>query len=200
MYNRSNVLKHLKANDPKLMPVLGFIRHESITPSRTPFMDLAEAIINQQLSEKAGRTIFTRFRALFPNKRVTPALLLRMPDQELRSAGISGAKAIYLKSLAVAVSEKTLVLGTLTQKTDEEVISSLTAVKGIGRWTAEMFLMFTLGREDIFSYGDLGLRRAIQLVYGLRKEPTLKQMETLSGKWKPYRTYVALALWNFKDR
>jgi len=200
MYNRSNVLKHLKANDPKLMPVLGFIRHESITPSRTPFMDLAEAIINQQLSEKAGRTIFTRFRALFPNKRVTPALLLRTPDQELRSAGISGAKAIYLKSLAVAVSEKTLVLGTLTRKTDEEVISSLTAVKGIGRWTAEMFLMFTLGREDIFSYGDLGLRRAIQLVYGLKKEPTLKQMETLSGKWKPYRTYVALALWNFKDR
>lgn len=200
MYNRTQIVKHLKSKDPKLAPVFGFIRREAIEPSRTPFVDLAEAIVNQQLSEKAGRTIFTRFRALFPNKRVTPALILEKSDQELRSAGISGAKATYLKSLAAAVSDKTLVLNALTILTDEEVITKLTTVKGIGRWTAEMFLMFTLGREDVFSYGDLGLRRAIQLVYSLKKEPSLKQMETLSGRWKPYRTYVALALWAFKDQ
>lgn len=200
MYNRRHILKHLKASDPKLAPILTYIRREAIIPSATPFMDLTEAIINQQLSEKAGQTIFTRFCSIFPKKRVTPALLLAKPDQELRSTGISGAKAIYLKSLAAAVLDKKLILNKLAVQKDEDVIASLTAVKGIGRWTAEMFLMFTLGREDVFSYGDLGLRRGIQLLYKLKKEPSIKQMEKLSGRWKPYRTYVALALWNFKDR
>ena len=199
MKNFSRIRQQLRLSDPVLAPVISHIGTRVLSVSKDPFSDLAEAIINQQLSEKAGRTIFMRFRALFPNKRVTPALLLRKPDQELRSAGISGAKATYLKALARAVSDKTLVLKTLSLQTDEEVIASLTAVKGIGRWTAEMFLMFSLGREDVFSYGDLGLRRAIQMLYRMKREPSLRQLERLSGKWKPYRTYVALALWNFKD-
>ncbi len=199
MNNFSRIRQQLLASDPVLAPIISHIGTRKLSVSKNPFLDLAEAIINQQLSEKAGRTIFLRFRALFPNKRVTPGLLLLKPDQELRSAGISGAKAGYLKALAGAVSDKTLVLNSLSPKTDEEVIMSLTAVKGIGRWTAEMFLMFSLGREDVFSYGDLGLRRAIQMLYRMKREPTVRQLERLSGRWKPYRTFVALALWNFKD-
>ncbi len=162
-------------------------------------MDLVEAIINQQLSEKAGRTIFTRFRSVFSKKTVTAQMLLALPDQQLRDVGISWSKVTYLKSLAHAVVERTLVLSALASLSDEDVAAKLIQVKGVGAWTAEMFLMFSLGREDVFSYGDLGLRRAIQMLYKLRREPTIKQMERLSRRWRPYRTYVALALWNFKD-
>lgn len=199
MYNRRHIVKHLKASDPKLAPILTYIRREAISSSATPFMDLAEAIVNQQLSEKAGRTIFVRFCASFPRGRVTPEAILARSDQSLRDIGVSWSKVAYIKSLSDAVASKRLMLADLGQKEDEGVITELTKVKGIGRWTAEMFLMFSLGREDVFSYGDLGLRRAIQMLYRMKREPTLRQLERLSGKWKPYRTYVALALWNFKD-
>lgn len=200
MYDRTRIQKHLRSRDPGLEPILHHIRKEAIALSRTPFKDLAEAIINQQLSEGAGRTIFTRFCSLFPRSTVTPENLLAVPDQKLRDMGVSWSKVAYLKSLARAVADGNVTLGSLIEQTDEEVIRQLTQIKGIGRWTAEMFLMFSLGREDVFSFGDLGLRKAIQSLYKLKKEPTDTYMMRLTSKWKPYRTYVALALWAFKDQ
>ncbi len=199
MYNRRHIVEHLRSSDPQLTPIFKYIRREAITPSRTPFMDLVEAIINQQLSEKAGSTIFTRLCSAFPHTSLTPKKLLDVPDQQVRDLGVSWSKVSYLKSLSRAVVTKALIFEDLKMQKDADVITNLTKIKGIGAWTAEMFLMFSLGREDVFSYGDLGLRRGIQLLYKLKKEPSLKQMEKLSGRWKPYRTYVALALWNFKD-
>lgn len=199
MRNYSRIRQQLLTSDPKLAPIISHIGNRDLSISRNPFLDLAEAIINQQLSEKAGRTIFTRFRSAFPHKSVTPKKLLTVPDQQLRDLGVSWSKVRYLKSLSQAVFTKGLVLENLKTQKDADVITSLTKIKGIGAWTAEMFLMFSLGREDVFSYGDLGLRRAIQMLYKLRREPTIKQVERLSRRWRPYRTYVALALWNFKD-
>lgn len=200
MYDRTRIQKHLRSRDPGLEPILHHIRKEAIVVSHTPFKDLAEAIINQQLSEKAGRTIFTRFCSLFSRSIVTPDKLLAIPDQKLRDMGVSWSKVAYLKSLARAVADGSVALGSLKEQSDEEVIQQLTRVKGIGRWTAEMFLMFSLGREDVFSFGDLGLRKAIQMLYKLKKEPTEDYMRRRTNTWKPYRTYVALALWTYKDQ
>ena len=118
-----------------------------------------------------------------------------MPDEKIRSTGPSWSKVSYIKNIARAVVSGNLDLQKINEKSDEDVIVELTKIKGIGRWTAEMFLMFTLGREDIFSYGDLGLRKGIMKLYGYKKEPTVKQMEKLTNRWKPYRTYAARILW-----
>lgn len=113
----------------------------------------------------------------------------------MRSVGLSGQKARYIQDLAQKVTNKELVLEKLNMLENEEIINELVKVKGVGRWTAEMFLMFALRREDIFSYGDLGLRKAIQKLYGLKKEPTQKQAEKIAKNWIPYRTYACRILW-----
>lgn len=189
---------HFKTVDPILFSVLEHIpRKHQLIPKKSfdIFTDLVESIICQQLSNKAGATIFARFCALFPKKIMTPKKVLAMPDEKIRSTGPSWSKVSYIKNIARAVESGQLNLRTIDAKSDEEVIIELTKIKGIGRWTAEMFLMFTLGREDIFSYGDLGLRRAIMKLYGYKKEPTERQMETLTNRWKPYRTWAARILW-----
>lgn len=192
------VLAHFRSVDPILFSVLETIHDkQTLTPKKSSdvFSDLVESIICQQLSNKAGATIFARFCALFPKKIITPKMVLAMPDEKIRSTGPSWSKISYIKNIARAVESGQLNLGTIEIKSDEDVIIELTKIKGIGRWTAEMFLMFTLGREDIFSYGDLGLRKAIMKLYGFKKEPTVRQMETLTNRWKPYRTWAARILW-----
>lgn len=192
------ILNHFRIADPTLFSVLENIPNKhQLTSKKSPdiFSDLIESVICQQLSNKAGATIFERFRALFPNKIVTPKKALAMPDEKIRKTGPSWSKISYIKNIARAVVSGDLNLKTIDAKDDESVIAELTKIKGIGRWTAEMFLMFTLGRPDIFSYGDLGLRKAMMKLYGLKKEPTVKQMEKLTNRWKPYRTYAARILW-----
>lgn len=159
------------------------------------FLDLVESIISQQLSIKAADTIWKRFQALFKSQKITPLAVMQMDDQKIRDAGISWSKIKYIKDLALHVEESGLVFEQFNIMTDEEIITELTKVKGIGRWTAEMFLMFTMGRPDVFSYGDLGLRKAIQKLYGLRKEPTQKQAEKIAEKWRPHRTLACRYLW-----
>jgi DNA-3-methyladenine glycosylase II len=199
MKRLSSIRQHLLSVDPTLTSIISHLGDKPLSVSKDPFSDLVEAIINQQLSEKAGSTIFARFTASFPQGTLTPQHILKRSDQSLRDLGVSWSKVTYMKSLAEAVSKKHLILADLDKMDDEGVITELTKIKGIGRWTAEMFLMFSLGREDVFSYGDLGLRRAIAKLYKFRDYPTTKQMEKIVKKWQPYRTFVAKMLWASLD-
>jgi len=193
------IIDHFYAVDPLLAAVLRKLA--GVTDRLTPtvatdyFVDLCEAIISQQLSEKAGATIWNRFVGLFPQYNVTPKRVLALPDEKIRGVGPSWSKISYLKNLASKVADKELDLEALKVMGNEEVISELTKVKGIGPWTAEMFLMFALGRPDVFSFGDLGLRNAIKKLYAMKKDPTRKQMEKITEKWIPYRTYACRILW-----
>ncbi len=196
---RKYVVSHFKRVDPVLHRVLTKMPPFTVTSARDPFSDLIESVICQQLSEKAGATICGRLKALFPRGKITAKSLLAMPDKRIREVGPSWSKVSYIKNIARAVNSGNLDLIRLDRLSDEEVIEELVIIKGIGRWTAEMFLMFSLGREDVFSYGDLGLRRAIQKLYTFRKEPTTKQMEKLANRWKPYRTWAARILWQSLD-
>jgi DNA-3-methyladenine glycosylase II len=179
---------YFKKNDPILYAALQKIKDtKDLGPRRTKdyFLDLCEAIINQQLSDKAAATIFSRFSKLFFGK-ITPSLVLKIPDKKMRAVGTSWSKVAFLKSLATAVVGKTIDLNQLHKLTDEEVVKELTKIKGIGPWTAEMFLMFSLGRPDVFSPGDVGLKRAIGKLYGNKCDPS---------HWSPYRTYACRILW-----
>jgi DNA-3-methyladenine glycosylase II len=133
--------------------------------------------------------------ALFRNKKITPEKLLTLPDSKIRTVGTSWSKISYLKNLATHIQQKTIHLTKLPDMNNEDVIQELTKVKGIGPWTAEMFLMFSLGREDVFSYGDLGLRKAIKQLYKFKRDPTHKQLEQIVNRWAPYRTWAARILW-----
>jgi DNA-3-methyladenine glycosylase II len=168
---------------------------EKVSP-KDYFAKLCGEIINQQLSDKASATIYKRFQKLFPDGKITPERTLNLTHQELRGTGTSNAKVKFIKSLAQKVVNKEAQLEKLDSMTDEEVIKELTKIKGIGPWTAEMFIMFSLGREDVFSHGDLGLNKAIKKLYGFKKEPTRKQIEKITKKWSPYRTYACTILWH----
>lgn len=159
------------------------------------FDALTESIISQQLSIKAADTIYGRFKKLFKKERINPEEVLSISDEKIRECGISFSKIAYIKDLATKTLESGILFEQFEMMTDQEIIDELVKVKGIGVWTAQMFLMFTMGREDVFSYGDLGLRRAIERLYKLKKEPTEKQAEKISSKWKPYRTIACRYLW-----
>lgn len=170
----------------------------SLTPSINYFDRLSRAIVGQQLSTKAAATIWGRFVNLMPNQELNPQAILQLEHQTLREAGLSNAKANYVRGLAEAVLNQTIDLTTLDQLNDSEIISQLTQIKGIGVWTAEMFLMFTLGRPDVFSLGDLGLKRAIEKLYQL-DNPSSEQLTEISLPWSPYRTYACRILWQSLD-
>lgn len=162
---------------------------------RTEFLyeELVESIIGQQLSGKAADTIFKRFLALYKGSKFPkPAVLLKTDIEKLRSAGMSYGKAGYIKNIAQAFVKKELDANKLKKMSDEEIIHELTKIKGIGKWTAEMTLMFTFNRPDIFSLGDAGLRRAIKNLYNLDKEADILK---LAETWKPKRSYASWYLW-----
>ena len=188
--------RHLSSRDKTLAKAIRRTTLKPSVPERNYFRSLAESIIGQQLSGKAADTITARFTALFPKKPFpTPRDVLTTSPAKIRSAGVSGAKAKYLKDLARHVANKRLDFHKFPKWTDEEVIAHLTAVHGIGRWTAEMFLMFSLGRPDVFSPGDQGLKNAIRKLYGFKKEPTAKQMLRIAENWRPHRTAACRYLW-----
>jgi DNA-3-methyladenine glycosylase II len=157
---------------------------------------LIGAIVSQQLSTKAAATIFGRFVALFPGGDVTDAAtIVRLTDAELRGVGLSGQKVGYLRDLCARISDGRLNLDELEAADDEQVIERLIAVKGFGRWTAEMFLMFRLHRPDVLPVGDLGIVTAIQRLYKMRKRPVPKRIVKLGEAWKPYRSVASWYLW-----
>ncbi len=194
--------KYLSAVDPILAKVIAQIE---LPPAKAHggknhFHSLVEAIVSQQLSVKASDTIFARFKKLFTEKNNSrsfpkPEQILKMSDAKMRAAGLSYQKIKYIKDLAKKVQAKEVLLHKLEKMSDEEVIEHLTQVKGIGRWTGEMFLMFSLQRPDIFSQGDLGLKNAIIKLYKFKKPPTEKQIEKIISKWSPHKTTASRYLW-----
>ena len=194
-------IRYLKKADPILGAVIEQVKlHARPKRKRSRFHTLVESIVSQQLSVKASDTIFQRFVSLFPNgKFPSPEQVLQVADVKLRSVGLSGQKTKYIKDLALKVSTKEVPLHRLHTMTDEAVIEHLVQVKGIGRWTGEMFLMSSLERPDVFSHGDLGLRNAIQKLYGFKDVPTLKQIEKIVQKWSPFRTIASRYLWRSLD-
>jgi DNA-3-methyladenine glycosylase II len=178
-------------------------RRYNITPAVTirPFDALAESIAYQQLSGKAAATIFGRVRALYPKRKwLDPEQLLATPDETLRAAGLSRAKTAALKDLAVKTIDGTVPAGrALFRMSDDEIITRLTAVRGIGRWTVEMLLLFDLGRPDVWPVDDYGVRKGFAKTFGRRKLPTPKQLMKFGEKWRPYRSVAAWYFWRALD-
>jgi DNA-3-methyladenine glycosylase II len=164
-----------------------------------PYGALVRSIVGQQLSTKAARTIYERLIAVFEGRTPTPAELLEVDPEELRSAGLSRAKVAYLRDLAEHVADGDLELERLAELPDEEVSIQLTAVKGLGPWTVDMFLIFHLGRPDVLPVGDLGIRRAAQLAFGLDDLPGPAELERLAEPWRPWRSLACLYLWRSLD-
>ena len=178
-------------------------RRYNITPavSIRPFDALAESIAYQQLSGKAAATIFGRVRALYPKRKwLDPEQLLATPDETLRAAGLSRAKTAALKDLAAKTIDGTVPAGrALIRMSDDEIITRLTAVRGIGRWTVEMLLLFDLGRPDVWPVDDYGVRKGFAKTFGRRKLPTSKQLMKFGEKWRPYRSAAAWYFWRALD-
>jgi DNA-3-methyladenine glycosylase II len=192
---QKKAMKELSQKDPILAKVIRDVGEIEWKEDESYFYSLVSSIVSQQLSTKAADTIWKRFVALLPDGKTTPESVVTLEDQLIRDAGISWSKIKYIKDLA----EKTLSSGILFEQfeimTEEEIIEELIKVKGIGRWTAEMFLMFNMQRPDVFSYGDLGLRRALQNLYNLDHEPTVAEADIISEVWRPYRTIASRYLW-----
>jgi DNA-3-methyladenine glycosylase II len=160
---------------------------------------LVRTIVGQQLSTKAARTIYARLVAQFGDNPPTPAELLAAEDEALRPAGLSRQKIGYLRDLAARVESRELDLDALHQLPDEEVSARITAVKGLGQWSADMFLIFHLRRPDVLPVGDLGIRRAAEKVYGLPGLPDADGLRALAEPWRPWRTLASLYLWESLD-
>lgn len=160
---------------------------------------LLRSIVGQQLSTKAARSIYQRLADRYDGHAPTPAQILEADPEDIRSVGLSRPKVSYLRDLAQHVEDGELRLELLAQRTDEEVIAELTAIKGLGLWTAQMFLMFHLGRPDVLPVGDLGIRRAVERAYELQEIPDPATLERIAEPWRPHRTLACLYLWRSLD-
>lgn len=184
------------ARDPVLAQLVeraGPIRHRPRDPDG-PFGALARAIVFQQLAGAAAQAIYARVRAA-AGETLTPESLSAVSDAGLRAAGLSAAKLASLRDLSTKVLDGTVVLTHTSRRSDEELIARLTAVRGIGRWTAEMYLMFQLRRPDVWPVGDLGVRQGYRLVWGLETAPAAKELGPLGDRFRPYRSVVARYCW-----
>ncbi len=191
-------VEHLKASDPRLArlieqvgPPTGHLRTEL-----TIFYSLARSILYQQLAGAAASAILARVDALFPSGKMTPQEMLELPEEKLRAAGLSRNKLAALRDLAAKTLDGTVPTARACHRmTDEEIIEHCVQVKGIGRWTVEMLLLFRLGRPDVMPYDDYGIRKAMQLAYRMRELPKKKRMQQLDARWRPYRSLAAWYLW-----
>jgi DNA-3-methyladenine glycosylase II len=181
-------------NDPVLADIINSVGDYTLKRRNHHFSVLVESIISQQLATNAAEAIFKRFKSLYP-KFPTASEILSTRKSKLRLVGLSSMKIEYLKDLARHIEEGRLDMRSLPKMSDEDVITHLTQVKGIGRWTAEMFLIFSLGRQDVFPADDLGLRKGVQRAFSLSGIPKPKEVERIGERWKPYRTIVTWYLW-----
>jgi len=186
--------EHISAADPVMRALIARHAPCRLQRDRVLFEGLLGAIVSQQLSVKAARTIFGRFKDLFPDG-VTPQAVLEAPVETLRGVGFSRAKAAYAHDLAAHVLDGRLELERLDELSDEEIVRELTAVKGIGRWTAEMILMFDLARPDILPVDDLGIREGFRRAYGLPERPGPEEMARIAEPWRPWRSVGSWYLW-----
>jgi DNA-3-methyladenine glycosylase II len=195
--------EHLAGNDPVLTPVIERAGLCTIRPVKPEdyYWELVDAIISQQLSVKAARAIEERFKALYPGSLPTPDQILITPDEKLRQVGLSGAKVKYVKSLAQHIREGKLELELLNKLSNLEVSRELTAVKGIGEWTAHMFLIFAMARLDVLAVGDLGIKQGVQKLYNLPSLPDPQQITKLAkvNNWHPFESVACWYIWRDKD-
>lgn len=190
-------VRHLKRVDPvlaRVIEIVGPCRLESRREG-THFQALVRSIVYQQLSGKAAATILSRFNALYPERIPTPEAVLVTSDAELRGAGLSRQKIGYMRDLASKVSNGALPLDAVESMDDDDLIAHLVQVKGIGRWTAQMFLMFRLDRRDVLPELDLGIQNAIKRAYRKRKRPTPKDVRKIGAKWSPHSSVASWYLW-----
>lgn len=187
---------YLSKNDPTLAPVIAKVGLCTIAPHTRYYQELVESIIGQQISIKAAASILTKFVALFGDTFPAPEAILQKTVDELRSAGLSRAKATYVQDIAQHVVDGRLQIGKLPTLGNEEIIRELVAIKGVGQWTAHMFLMFSLGRLDILPTGDLGFKNGIQKLYGIQS-PTPAQITEIAVKnrWHPYESVATWYVW-----
>jgi DNA-3-methyladenine glycosylase II len=201
--NHKNALQHLAGTDVRMRALIARSRRYDITApvSIRPFDALAESIAYQQLNGKAAASIWNRVRALYSERKwLDPKKVLATPDETLRAAGLSRAKVAALKDLASKTIDGTVPSGrALLRMSDEEIIARLTAVRGIGRWTVEMLLLFDLARSDIWPVNDYGVRKGFAKTFGRRKLPTPKQLMKIGEKWRPYRSVAAWYFWRALD-
>lgn len=200
--NSQEAIKHLR-QDASISPLLSVIEVPDFTPSGRIYYDLLESIVSQQLSVKVADVIFKRFISLFPDQYPHPEQLIGIDFDKLRGVGLSNQKANYLQNVARFTIEHDLESIDWRQKSDAEIISLLTQIKGVGTWTVQMLLMFSMGRPDIFPVDDLGIQQAMQRLFKIEEQnPRLlkKQMEVFAEPWRPYRTYACRYLWRWKDQ
>jgi DNA-3-methyladenine glycosylase II len=195
--------KHLAGTDPRFAALIAqSLRYNIKSPTLArPFDALAESIAYQQLSGKAAATIWGRVRALYPRRKyLDPRLVLQTKDESLRAAGLSRSKIAALKDLAAKTLDGTVPSArALARMTDEEIVARLITVRGIGRWTVEMLLLFDLARPDIWPVNDYGVRKGFAKTFGRRKLPTPKQLLKFGEKWRPYRSVAAWYFWRALD-
>jgi DNA-3-methyladenine glycosylase II len=194
----SKAIVHLKRCDPILAGIIERIGPYRVAYGEPTFHSLAEAIVYQQLNGKAAVSIFKRFTELAGNP-VTPEGILKLSEQQMRAAGLSKQKSSYLRDLAAKTRAGIVDFTCLPNLRDEQVIEHLTQIKGIGTWTAQMFLMFALRRPNVLPTGDYGLQMAIRKLYKKRKLPKPAQMEKLAKCWEPYRSVASWYLWKSMD-
>ena len=190
----------LRKSDPEMIPLFDAFKIEELSPETNYFKSLTRAIIYQQLSGKAAKTISDRFIALYKGKEYpSPNDVLKTDHELLRSVGLSNAKAHYIKNISQAFLDGSVDHENLGSLSDDKIMEQLVAIKGVGPWTAQMFLMFTLNRPDIFPSGDLGVQKGFQQYFKLKELPAPKTMENRAKKWKPYRTVASIFFWKVVD-
>jgi DNA-3-methyladenine glycosylase II len=197
----AKAISHLTAADPilgKWIAEVGTCGWSRVNDG-THFDHIARSIVYQQLSGAAAGTIYGRVLALYGGRTPTPAEIARTPDPKLRAVGLSNRKVEYIKDLARHTHRGTIPVNSIHEMADAEVIKTLTAVRGIGEWTAQMVLMFRLGRPDVLPVLDLGVQKAVQLLYGLRTLPKPERVAKIGARWAPYRTVASWYLWRRVD-
>lgn len=201
-FDAEAAMAHLAKADAVMKKLMKRVGHFSLRRrlQRSPFESLAESIIYQQLNGRAAETIHGRVVALFPKKRMTPELLLELDDVKLRGAGLSGNKLLALKDLAQKTREGLVpTWRKLDSLEDEEIIERLTLVRGIGRWTVQMLLIFRMGRPDVLPVDDFAIRKSFGQLYGVRGEVDKKRLEKHAERWRPFRTAASWYLWRHLD-
>ena len=191
----ASALRHLGRVDPELKRLIGAHGPPRLAPSRNHLQSLTRAIVYQQLSGKAAGTIYRRFLDLFGGRFPDAAAISAMPVARLRGAGLSAAKAAYVRDLADRFASGGVDPRRFRRMNDDDLVELLTSIKGIGRWSVHMFLLFGLNRPDVLPVGDLGVRRGMQLRFGLAQLPAPRDMESLAAPWRPYRSIGSWYMW-----
>ncbi len=192
-------VRYLKGNDPMIAKVILRVGHVKFELEDGRYESLVGAIIFQQLAGAAAKAILNRFKKLYNGRIPAPERYLRTPESKLRSAGLSPQKISYIRDLCQRIVNGSLDLNRLAREPDVDVVRQLDEVRGIGSWTAEMFLIFVLGRVDVLPVDDLGLRKAVRRVYHLRKLPSREKFEGLARNWHPYCSIATLYLWRSQE-